>query len=140
FFAAVMLACICQQASIAEQPSAAPKAKQFLAGAAMSNITPEIGGRLVGGFHPEISTTVHDELQARCLVFDNGETRMVLVVCDSLGLAQSVCDAARSLIHAENAIPEENVLICATHTHSATSAQGENRFAYGQPLDDYQKF
>lgn len=117
-----------------------PAPKHFLAGAATSNITPEIGGGIVGGFHPPPSKTVHDELHARCLALDNGEARMAIVVCDSLGLAQSVCDAARSLIHAENSIPEENILISATHTHSATSAQGANRFAYGQPLDDYQKF
>ena len=94
----------------------------------------------MGGFHPVPSTHVHDELNARCLVLDNGETRMALVVCDLLGIAKEVCDAARSLIHAENSIPEENILICATHTHSASSALGTNRFAYGQPLDPYKKF
>src|SRR2546423_7817238 len=95
----------------------------FRAGAATSNITPDIGGLIVGGFHPEPSKHVHDELQARCLVLDNGETRMAIVVCDSLGLARDVCDAARSIVHAENAIPEENIFIAATHTHSATSSQ-----------------
>ncbi|MDB6026766.1 MAG: Neutral/alkaline non-lysosomal ceramidase [Verrucomicrobiales bacterium] len=114
--------------------------KQFRAGASTSNITPEIGGPIVGGFHPVPSTHIHDDLHARCLVLDNGETRMALVVCDLLGIAQEVCDAARALIHAENSIPEGNILICATHTHSASSALGKNRFAYGQPLDDYQKF
>ena len=114
--------------------------KSFRAGAATSNITPPLGGLIVGGFHPVPSTHIHDELHARCLVLDNGETRMALVVCDLLGVSQDLCDAARSLVHAENAIPEENILICATHTHSASSAMGTNRFAYGRPLDDYQKF
>jgi neutral ceramidase len=122
------------------QDSTLAKTKLFRAGAATSNITPAIGGLIVGGFHPAPSTHVHDELHARCLVLDNGETRMAFVVCDLLGLAQEVCDAARSLIHAENSIPEENILICATHTHSAATAMGTNRFAFGVPLDDYQKF
>jgi neutral ceramidase len=113
---------------------------RFRAGAATSNITPDIGGLIVGGFHPEPSTHVHDELHARCLVLDNGETKMAIVVCDSLGLGRHVCDAARSVIHAENEIPEENILIAGTHTHSATSTQGKNRFAYDESFDDYQRF
>jgi neutral ceramidase len=136
----VLLVCLESNFSLVAQTAAAPKPKQLLAGAATSNITPEIGDPIVGGFHPPRSTHVHDELHARCLVLDNGQTRMAIVVCDLLGLAQQVCDAARSLIHAESSIPEESILICATHTHSATTAMGTNRFAYNSPLDDYQKF
>jgi neutral ceramidase len=126
--------------AITTQVPAQDAEKQFRAGAATANITPELGGLIVGNFVTPVAKHIHDELHARCLVLDNGETRMAIVVCDSLGLAQTVCDAARSAIHAANSIPEENILISATHSHSATSAQGTNRFAYGQPLDDYQKF
>ncbi|MFN9825657.1 MAG: hypothetical protein ACK58J_16045, partial [Planctomyces sp.] len=38
------------------------------AGAATSNITPQLGGGIVGGFAPIPSTDIHDELHARCLV------------------------------------------------------------------------
>ena len=65
---------------------------------------------MIGGFHPLESTHVHDELNARCLVLDNGETRMAIVLCDLVGVSRELCDAARSLIHAENSIPEEKVL------------------------------
>lgn len=125
---------------VAQTASSGDPVRLFRAGAATSNITPDIGGPIVGGFHPALSRHVHDELHARCLVLDNGETRMAIVVCDLLGIAQEVCDAARSMIHSRESIPEENIFICATHTHSACSALGKNRFAYGQPLDDYQKF
>ncbi|MBA4150198.1 MAG: hypothetical protein H0X66_18980 [Verrucomicrobia bacterium] len=116
------------------------EAREFRAGAATSNITPEIGGAIIGGFHPVPSTHVHDELNARCLVLDNGETRMAIVICDLLGVSKELCDAARSIIHAENSIPEENILIAATHTHSASSALGPDRFAHTQELDEYQKY
>lgn len=114
--------------------------KPFRAGAATANITPELGGAIVGNFTTPIARNIHDELHARCVVLDNGETRMAIVVCDSLGLAQSVCDAARSVIHGENSIPEGNILISATHSHSGTSTQGTNRFELAIELDDYQKF
>ena len=119
---------------------AAEKAKVFRAGAATSNLTPPIGGGIIGGFHPIPSTHIHDELNARCLVLDNGETRLAIVVCDLLGASREVFDEARRLVTEETGLPGANLLMSATHTHSATSALGTNRFQINRPLDDYQKF
>ena len=55
------------------------------AGAAISNITPPLGQNIVGGFSPTPSTHVHDELHARCLVLDDGKTRLALVVLRLVG-------------------------------------------------------
>ena len=49
------------------------------AGAATSNITPPIGAEIVGGHLPVPSTHVHDELHVRCLVLDDGQTKLALV-------------------------------------------------------------
>lgn len=119
---------------------AAEKAKQFRAGVATSNLTPPIGGAIIGGFHPIPSTHIHDELHARCLVLDNGEARVALVVCDLLGASREVYDEARRLVTAETGLPGGHLLMSSTHTHSATSALGTNRFQVNTPLDDYQKF
>lgn len=110
------------------------------AGAATSNITPELGTIVVGGFAPYPAQHVHDELHARCLVLDDGHTRIALVACDLLGLHRSVSIEARRLIQEATGIPPENVLISATHTHSAGTALGQNRYANAQDLDDYQRF
>ncbi len=110
------------------------------AGAATSNITPELGVLVVGGFAPYPARHVHDELQARCLVLDDGKTKLALVVCDVLGLHRSVSVEARRLIQEATGIPPENVLISATHTHSAGTALGKNRYVSEQVLDDYQRF
>lgn len=110
------------------------------AGAATSNITPELGGGIIGGFLPIPSKHVHDELHARCLVLDDGSTQVAIVVCDLLGLHRGVSDEARKLIAERLGIPRDNVMISGTHTHSAISALGSNRFQHEQPLDDYQQF
>jgi hypothetical protein len=115
-------------------------AAELRAGAATSNITPEIGAKLIGNFLPVVSTHIHDELLARCLVLDDGTTRLALVVCDSLGMHRAVSDAARERIEQRLTIPASNVLICATHTHSAPSALGEDRYQQQPKLDDYQRF
>jgi hypothetical protein len=113
---------------------------EFQAGAATSNITPEIGGEIIGGFVPYPSKHIHDELHARCLVLDDGRTKIALVVCDLLGIHRLVSDEARRLIQERIGIPPECVMISATHTHSATSALGKDRLRAEQTLDDYQRF
>lgn len=114
----------------------------LMAGAATSNITSEIGGDIIGGFLPFPSTHIHDELHARCLVLDDGKTKVALVVCDLLGIHRSLSVAARAMIEKEAGIPAANVMISGTHTHSATSAiSGPVRFySSDMELTDYQKF
>lgn len=120
--------------------AAAPSSTPLRAGAATSNITPELGAKIIGGFVPFPATGVHDELHARCLVLDDGKTKLALVVCDLLGLHRSVSIEARRLIEDSTGIPPSHVMISGTHTHSAASALGDSRYASDQPLDDYQKF
>jgi len=123
--------------SVAEAAEPVPG---FRAGAANSNITPPIGGLIIGGFSPLPSTNVHDDLHAHCIVLDDGKTQLALVVCDLLGISTETCQAAQALIEKNSGIPAGNVLICATHTHSASSCLGPNRYEIGAELDDYQKF
>jgi neutral ceramidase len=120
--------------------AADPVAPVFRAGAATSNITPDIGLDIIGGFSPIPSTSVHDELHARCLVLDDGKTKLAMVVCDLLGLSRSLSIEARQQIQAATGIPPEHVMISGTHTHSAASALGERGYQSDQDLNDYQKF
>lgn len=138
----VLLLCCLHPASLLSAAESAKTARGFRAGAATSNITPEIGTDIVGGFVPAPSTDVHDELHARCLVLDDGRSLMALVVCDLLGLHRSLCLEAKRLIEESTGIPASHVLISATHTHSAASALGERVRGYhsDQPLTDYQRF
>src|SRR5688572_784783 len=112
-------------------------AQAFKAGAAKSVITPPLGMDIIGGFSPAPSTHVHDDLHARCIVLDDGKTRLALAVCDLVGISELVCDEAKKQINDRFEIPSTHVLISATHTHSASSALGRDRFQYGQSLDDY---
>ena len=118
--------------------------KIFKAGAATSNITPFIGGGIIGGFNDIESKNVHDDLHVRCLVLDDGNTKLVFVIADLLGIRQSLTEEIRRLVSTETGIPRENVLISAVHTHSATSAMGEGnsrrQWDGGGTFDDYQQF
>ncbi|MEN6493364.1 MAG: hypothetical protein ABFD16_03655, partial [Thermoguttaceae bacterium] len=119
--------------------AATPTATGFRAGAATSNITPALGSPIVGGFLPFPSTNVHDELHARCLVLDDGHTKLALVVLDLLLLDAGLCRNARNLIEKEVGIPSQNVLISAVHTHSATLA-GKGEFPFTPEVKNYPGF
>lgn len=117
-----------------------PPDPDFRAGAATANITPPLGSDIIGGFTPYPATHVHDELHARCLVLDNGRQRLAIVVCDLLGIHYAISREARRLIADRLGLPPGQVLICATHTHSAASALGPPGYQIEIELDDYQRF
>jgi hypothetical protein len=114
--------------------------RRLSAGAATSNITPPLGELIVGNWTPVPAAHVHDELQARCLVLDDGETRLAIVVADNLGIPRRVLDEAKRLAQQRSGIPSGRILIASTHTHSATTARGSERYDPTEPLDHYQAF
>jgi hypothetical protein len=94
------------------------------AGAATSNITPEIGSSLNGGHGDRAATTIHDDLFARCLVLDDGETKLAFAICDSCAIPCAVVLDAKARIQERLGIPPSHVLISATHSHSCPTATG----------------
>ncbi|ODS81762.1 MAG: hypothetical protein ABS46_10715 [Cytophagaceae bacterium SCN 52-12] len=125
-------------------PFANAQQKQLKAGAAMVDITPPLGLGIVGNFIIPPATHIHDPLHARCLVLDDGTSKQVFVVADNCGIARELLDYSKKLITAETGIPGENVLMAATHTHSAVNAgvDGEWRKAGSKEMEfeDYHFF
>jgi neutral ceramidase len=117
--------------------SRAAEARVFRAGAATSNITPWLGLSINGGMQDHKASHVHDELHARCLVLDDGQGRLAIVVVDSCMVPREVFDEAKKLIQTSTGIPLENILMSATHTHSAPAATGVFQ---SEPDKEYQRF
>ncbi|NGF58347.1 hypothetical protein G5B00_17765 [Parapedobacter sp. SGR-10] len=123
----------------------AQEQKVLLAGASMSNITPDLGSGIVGNFggNPP-AQYIHDELHAKTLVLDNGEKRIAFVVVDNISIAREVFDEAKRNIFQETKIAPENILMSTTHTHSSVSGTwtGSRRHWWneGLPFDKYQLF
>lgn len=111
--------------------------RQFRAGAATANITPQLGISINGHFNDRMAKQVHDELHARCLVLGDGQTQLAIVVCDSCMIPRDVMDAAKVLIQQRTEIPAENILISATHTHSAPTCTAVFQ---SDPDKNYQAF
>jgi len=93
--------------------------KQLRAGAATSVITPGLGASLCGSMQDRTASSVHDELQARALVLDNGSTKIALVVLDLIAARKDWLAEVKHQVHSFTGIPLGNILIACTHTHSA---------------------
>lgn len=61
---------------------------------------------------------IHDPLHAKAVVFEEGGTRAAVVACDVTALPTKIVEQTRRLIGERTAVPPENVMISATHTHS----------------------
>lgn len=104
----------------------------FRAGAHAIDVSPTSLPVLVnGGFLQVVADKVNDPPHARCLVLDDGTTRLAIVVVDSCMMPRDLIDRAKALASERTGIPTERMLISATHTHSAPAAMG----ALGCPAD-----
>src|SRR5262249_51636257 len=118
-----------------EQKRARTTTHETRAGASAVDIAPRKYPVVVnGGFLQAQAQRLNDPIRARCVVLDDGATRLAIVVVDSCMMPRALLDHAKALARERSGIPSERILISATHTHSAPSAMG----ALGTPPDpDY---
>ncbi len=105
------------------------------AGFATYNITPRVGVSMAG-FGPFLNrnaTEVRDILEARAAAFEEKGGKAVFISCDLCTIDVDSCRRAREII--AEAIPElspENIVVSATHTHSAPAVV-LNNLGWGTP-------
>lgn len=111
--------------TLSQRPTAAAEEKLLRAGAAAVDVSPRKFPVIVnGGFLEASANSVRDPLAIRCLVLDDGTTRLVIAVIDSCMLPRELIDKGKALAHQKTGIPTERMLVSATHTHTAPSAMG----------------
>jgi hypothetical protein len=97
-------------------------AAEFRAGVAVRVVTPDPLLPVSGGVGPSKAATLKQgELTVRALVLADDDTKIAIVSVDFLGFPAVLGNQARKEI---KGIPPENVLIGATHTHSAPDCYG----------------
>jgi len=91
---------------------------ELRAGFAATDITPEIGANIPGGFKANPGKGVRDPLYAVACVVSDGSTPIALVGIDELFITKSTVTRVRERIDRTVKIPAGNILIAASHTHS----------------------
>jgi hypothetical protein len=105
--------------------AAPPKAADLRVGAYAANITPISFPVIVNGmFEERTADRDIDPLFARAFVFDDGTTRIAIVVVDSCMLPRELLDVVKVRAAKITGIGADHMLISATHTHSAPSSMG----------------
>ena len=120
-----ILAICCCQSFAAPPPDAAPADRVFRAGAATVDITPpKLPVIIAGGFLEGKGTKIMDPLHARCLVLDDGKTKIAFAIVDTCMMPQALLDDAKKQASTQCGIPVDHLMVSATHTHSAPAAMG----------------
>lgn len=65
-----------------------------------------------------VATGVHDDLFSRAIAFEGPDTSAILVSVDVLALSSLFTATVRRKIAAATTVPDSNIVIAATHTHS----------------------
>ena len=65
------------------------------------------------------SNYVHDPLHVRAVAFQRGEGRAVICLIDAIGIGRDMSDLAKARAAEKTGWKPEEMLICATHTHTA---------------------
>ncbi|HZK80967.1 MAG TPA: PVC-type heme-binding CxxCH protein, partial [Humisphaera sp.] len=104
---------------------AADEAGPLRAGAAIVDATPTAFPVIVNGmFETRSATAAHDPINVRCVVVEQGATRIAIAVVDSCMVPRDLIDQAKSAAEKSTGIPADHMLVSATHTHEAPAAMG----------------
>lgn len=108
-------------------------------GAAKYIITPPLDqARRVG---PKgLATDVIGELCARATVFDDGVNKAAIVLLDISEFFPNITKGVRELASKWTDIPAQNIMVCATHTHSSAKViDYDDPFDTGGVMVEYEK-
>ncbi|RBP41370.1 hypothetical protein DES53_107201 [Roseimicrobium gellanilyticum] len=103
-------------------PSAIYAAGTLRAGAYAQDISPTkfpsaVNGSMKGGFAQAITDPMH----ARCVAIHDGAVEIILCVVDACMIPQDICDKAKEIASKRTGVPAGQIMISATHTHSAAA-------------------
>lgn len=85
---------------------------------------PEFPVIVNGGMYERTADKVIESLHARCFVLKSGKQKIAICVVDNCMIPRSLSDESKKLASRATGIPAENILIAATHAHSAPSVFG----------------
>ena len=96
-----------------------PVTSNLKAGVAKVDITPAVVANFSVTGHRRDVSGVRDPLRAAVLILDDGETKAAIVTMDTIGAWEAMVKQARPRIEKETGVPAANIMISASHNHSA---------------------
>ena len=91
---------------------------EFHVGFATVNINPELGAPIAGYYISRYAKGFLDDLEASALALELGETKVLMLSVDMCNIRPELAKSIREAIAGATGVPEEQILIHATHTHT----------------------
>ena len=88
-------------------------------GFARSNINPPMGIPIRGYYKPRFAEGILDDIEVNVMAVECGEVKTLLITVDHCGIEQVLSSEFRKSASEATGVPEENIIISATHTHTA---------------------
>ncbi len=118
-----------------DQPASEPGLQ---AGAYAQDVTPpQFPISVNGSMNDHLAPGASDPLHARCLVLSNAGTSVAIVIVDSCVIPRELMESAKARASYRTGIPADNILIAATHCHSAPTVTGVFQ---SDPVPEYVQF
>lgn len=110
-------------------------------GVAEAEITPPEGFLMAGYYHERKATGTRDPLKAKAMVFCGDGVRAAFVGCDLTGIAADLSAEVRRRAAGLTGIPAENIVLAATHSHTAPDYTRDlYEYLGGRPEDGQQRY
>jgi hypothetical protein len=119
------------------------------AGAAKVDITPAPDAALpMSGYggRTEGFKGIHDDLNVRAIVVDDGSRQAAVIGCEIIGVSHTFWEKMMERVTSETRIPRDNIIVASVHTHAAPAigtygerAEGDvarRRAEYTQKFED----
>jgi hypothetical protein len=73
---------------------------------------------------------IHDDLHVRAIVVDDGTNQAALIACEVIGISAVLWEKIVDRVTRETAIPRDNIILAAVHTHAAPAIG-----TYAEPVE-----
>ena len=97
------------------------------AGFARVNINPPMGIPVRGYYKPRFAEGILDDLEVVALALQLGETKVLLINIDHCGVEQNLCADFRKAASERTGVPDENIIISQTHTHTGPALEKNSK-------------
>lgn len=108
--------------SAGAEETEAPQAAGLQVGFGRQNITPDYTVHLQGGdWKNRVGSDVLDYLYITCIALSEGDETVLLYTVDMKVATDNIVDPVKLAINAATGIPQDRILLNATHTHSSVA-------------------
>ena len=74
--------------------------------------------------------SIHDDLHVRAIVVEDGMNQAALIACEVIGISHDLWQKITERLTRETAIPRDNIILAAVHTHAAPAIG-----TYSEPVE-----